>query len=209
MGRHSIEHVGYRAVSAAVDTSPVHPPSTGLSPPGSAPFEHDEREPTSRSVTVPPPPPGQSPMLAWHRPTARTRLWTTGWIVGLLAIVLSATFESVDWMEDGRFAGSLAVITAWMLVHQSWWLTAGADWVRRNRTWVRTDELVLARAHGEDRSTLEMVDSEGRALRVTFADLQCNRELWNLVHRALWYSAQSGRLKTDATVSRLLRDPLR
>src|SRR5207249_2037980 len=70
---------------------------------------------------------------------------------------------------------------------------AGADWVRNRKEWVKTYELTEIEMHLH-RAGIELFlkDGSGRSFSSRLADLQANRDLWDLVYNGIRHSLANG-----------------
>ncbi len=164
-------------------TGQPRPPRAPAYPGGEAHGRHPRRG------SVPSPPPGQGPTLAWYRETRRGALVAAAWVLALMGGVFILA-HGFDWMR--MWPIWLVFALAALGVYASTRGTncaAGADWLASYKVWVKTYDLVKVIYHGHlSGSELDLQDSEGRRLVINIDELSHDREMWDLVYNGLLHS---------------------
>lgn len=145
-------------------------------------------------------------MLEWFQPTSRSAVQA-----GILIALLVIGFLT---LKDWGF-GWIRVWWLWLIVAipplplffalRAEKMAAGADWYARGKSWVDTYHLTsirLVKAWGSP--DLELEDADGRRVSISIADIQRNRELWDLVYNGIRHSVYKGR----AAPNQMARDAL-
>jgi len=194
------------------DESEVHLPpqpnaETGEPRPPRAPvygtiITHVPKFPPS---TTPGPSSECSPTLETHAASNRTT-WSYGAAASILVIAIVTFFYGVSWIAIWWAWAILALVVATTFAFtRTGFYAAGADWVRSRKEWVRTYELTEIEMHLSSAGTeLFLRDSSGQTLNGRLANLQANRNLWDLVYNGIRHSIAHG-----ATANRYARDALK
>jgi hypothetical protein len=212
----AVESRGTSNMAGELDTvlPPRPDPQTGRPFPPHAPAYTGRKKSTVPRGDAPPPPPGQSPVLAWHRASPMKNI-----SLRLLAIVAVMVFY--DFIRAPCLCAALANLWICLIVPVfgtpllviGWRLrrnfTAGADWAMLRDKWVRTYELTSIEARTEKvkrktYTTLYLVDSEDRELQFGIRRFLGGRPFWDLLYNGILHSVANG-----AETNQLARDTLK
>jgi heme/copper-type cytochrome/quinol oxidase subunit 1 len=173
--------------------------------PPRAPVEPDWTPLRSSRPARIPTPPGEDPVLEFFQYRRRFAVvvgLSAGGLILLIPLVQGAGREwlASSWVPWGWVVGTF-VLFYWLARRGV--LAASRDWLAyktfRTTPWVRLDELVEVSLalHFAGVPHVKLVDSAGRTVGVRLADVQANRDLWDLVYAGILRSMQSHDVKID------------
>jgi hypothetical protein len=161
---------------------------------------------------APAPPPGEGPVLMWHRSSRNQTV--------LYAFSLLMLWLLLAWLR-GPF--SFALLAYWwayvvpvaivvlspFAMRKTYPRSAGVEWLRSlDDDWVRTYELskiVMRKLFFQQ--LLVLTDSDGRELAMTLVPLQEDRLMWDLVYNGILHSVITGGAEASEDVHRRLDLP--
>jgi hypothetical protein len=159
-------------------------------------------------AAVPQPPPGQGPVLAYHRPPAlssrlKFRLLAGGIVVVLIppvsfVLIPGASLLRLGWM----MLVALVILGNGLYIIRSSgrrFTAAGAEWYSTGSRWVRIYELVEVTMSEDSRrgTQLLLADAHENEVRVSYQYVRQNRLIWDLVYNGILHSVVAGNADTD------------
>lgn len=197
------------------DSPPQRPdPITGEPRPPHAPLR--EEWPSGRNeadpAKIPPPPPGEGPILEYFRSSRRETI--IGAVIGgtIITVATTLSWDGFGWMTRWIFWLIISVTMAILaFVIRTEVFSAGAEWFRRQKKWVRLYELTEVKLTGRPWGRIQLVlrDRENRQVKADLNYLVQNRELWDLVYNGIVHSVHHNQARTNLGARRSLRLPQR
>ncbi len=200
---------------AASELPPKPDSETGEPRPPRAPGFHQKEKSSRqqarrRAANAPSPPPGEGPMLTWFKSSRREALLVAAWAIPILPILVTALQGfSIEWMSYWQPWVAVPVVMAIVYsVQRSVECSAGAEWFKVGDAWVRLYELAEIKAkHRSNAIHLDFKDRAGREVRVKSADIQEDRDMWDLVYNGILHSAIAGGAETNGLVHSAFKVP--
>ena len=130
----------------------------------------------------------------------------------LLFLYTTLHFHGFNWITEIRvWPAWLIILGIFPILYLSLradQVAAGADWVQSGKQWVRTYELtsITLKPSGPN-LMLQLIDRDGRKVRMSWSRIQDNRELWDLVYNGILHSVYLGHAEVDSGARHHLKLP--
>ncbi len=140
---------------------------------------------------VPQPPSGESPVLEWFHPTPGRGIFFVAITLIIFMVFLTIRDGGFGWMSVWWLWLIMApFLIFFLLYNRGIRISAGADWLcNGKKSFIKTYDLIHVKATvGGAARYVDLKDRHGNGMHVQLADLQLNRELWDLVYNGIVHS---------------------